>query len=139
MKYAIHICTALTIALISISAIAGQPPDKSLFAPNDLVLYNDGVVKSGYIAKKITVQDIELLPGMWIQFFEDGTLKKIDYIPKGVKILKMPCRIIWFRRDGGIKCVMLAKNHKIDKIKFKAGEYVYFGEGNPKGSIIPPE
>jgi hypothetical protein len=138
MKHLIRICMAVSILLISSSAICGQVPDKSLFSPNELTLNKNGTVKSGFIAKKITVQDIELLPGMWVEFYDNDMLKMIDYIPKGVKIMKMPCLIIWFRTDGGIKCVMLAKNHKIDGIRFKKGQYVYFGEGNPKASIIPP-
>ena len=138
MRHTIRICIAVGILLVSSSAISGQRPDKSFFSPKELTLNTNGTVKSGYIAKKITVQEIELLPGMWVEFYDNDMLKMIDYIPNGVKIMKMPCRIIWFRKDGGIKCVMLSKNHKIDKIKFKKGQYVYFGEGNPKASVIPP-
>jgi len=137
MKRLITIFVLFACIVYSLGAQATAPTDESVFDPKTIERYDDGVIKSGVLKKKATFQKIECVPGMVVEFYKNGMLKMLDNIPKGVKIMDIPCSIAWFLEDGGIAKVLLSKNHKIDGKKYKKGEYVVMTPGTPKATYIP--
>lgn len=134
MKRILLCATLVFIAALALSARA--QPAADLFAADSIQRYANGSIASGTLAKDATIQGYALPAGAWLRFTPDGALALADDLPKGTKIMGFPVRIVWFRPDGGIWKMVLAKKHRFEGKKYKAGDYVFFGAGAPVESPV---
>jgi len=128
---------AAAVVIAAAFPVLAAGPQGSDFTPDSLKTYSDGSVKSGVLAKPLRIQDVNCVPGMFVEFDEKGRLVMLDDIPPGVLVYGVPCAIAWFGADEGMQKCLLAKNHKIDGKKYKKDEYVTFDAGMPKATYVP--
>ena len=136
MRILIAVIAAAVVAAAALPVLAAEP-QPSDFTADSVQLYKNGTVRSGVLAKPLRIQDVDCVPGMFVQFDEKGQLVMLDDIPPGVLVYGVPCAIAWFGANEGMQKCLLVKNHKIDGKKYKKDEYVTFGAGTPKATYVP--
>lgn len=136
MRTMIAVVAAVICLAVAFPLQAGQP-EPGNFTPDSLKRYSDGTIASGVLAQPIRIQDVDCVPGMYVEFDRKGQLTLLDDIPPGTLVYGVPCAIAWFNANEGMQKCLLAKNHKIDGKKYKKDEYVTFDAGKPKATYVP--